>query len=119
MEDIAGGRSLVEDIKARSFLYIAFKSGGLQLEHGSVAAAGCHQLLVSAQFSNPAVLEHADAVGMAHRREAVRDQNRGGVTRGGEDTIENFGFTANVELGGRLIQQHQPGAEAYRAKCAR
>src|SRR5258708_9220871 len=56
----------------------------LQLEHRPVAAAGGHQLVVGAELDHSAVLEHADAVGVAHRREAMRDQDGGGVAgRGG------------------------------------
>ena len=48
----------------------------LEVEHRAVAAAARHQLVVGAELDDRAVLEHADAVGVAHRREAVRDEDR-------------------------------------------
>ncbi len=54
---------------------------GLQLEHRAVAPAQGHQLVVGAELDHAAVLEHADAVRVAHGREAVRDQD-GGDARG-------------------------------------
>src|SRR5947209_7028597 len=59
----------------------------LQLEHRAVAAAGRHQLVVRAELDHPAVLEHADAVGVTHRREAMGDEDRGGMTRRREDAV--------------------------------
>src|SRR6202023_404292 len=47
----------------------------LQLEHRPVAAAGSHQLVVAAQLDHPPLQEHAEAIGEAHGREAVRDQD--------------------------------------------
>ena len=44
---------------------------GLKLEHGSVAPAERHQLVVGAKLHDLATLQHADAVGVTHRREAV------------------------------------------------
>src|SRR5438128_96331 len=119
MEDNAGGRPSVEGIEVRSFVAVAAKTRRLQLEHCPVAAAGCHQLLVSAELDHLAVLEHTDAIRVAHRREAVRDQNRNGMTRGGQDAIEDLGLGAYVELSGRLIEEHQAGAETHGAKRPR
>ena len=33
------------------------------------------------------------------------------MPRGGEDAVEDLGLAADVELGGRLVEQHQAGAE--------
>src|SRR3984885_15744873 len=65
-----------------------------------------------------AVLEYADAVRMPHRREAVRNQNRGGVARGGENAVEDLSLAANIDLSGGFVEQHQARAEAYRAERA-
>src|ERR1700720_2167638 len=62
----------------------------LQLEHRPVAAGGGHQLVVGAELDHLAVLEHADAIGVAHGREAMRDQDGGGVAGGGEDAVEDL-----------------------------
>src|SRR4051812_9155597 len=57
----------------------------LQLEHRPIAPAERHQLLVRAKLDHLPLLEHADTVGMAHRREPMRDQNGGGLARRLED----------------------------------
>ena len=88
----------------------------LQIEHRPVAAAERHQLVVRAELDDAAVLEHADAIGVADGREAVRDQDRGAVPRRGEQAIEDLGFAAHVELRGRLVEQHDAGAERDRAQ---
>ena len=83
----AGGRSSCEQVvrrashappprRARRRLDEARR---LQLEHRAVAAAVGHQLVVGAELDHPAVLDHADAVGQAHRREAVRHEDRRAV----------------------------------------
>src|SRR5579859_7119104 len=74
---------------------------------------------MTAEFHDPAMFEHADAIGVADSREAVRDQNGRGVTRSGQDAVENLSFTTHVELGRRLIEQHQAGAQAHCAERPR
>ena len=69
---------------------------------------------MGAELDDPTVLEHADAVGVADGREAVRDQDRGAVAGGGQDALEDLGLAAHVELGGRLVEQHDAGATAHR-----
>src|SRR6185503_1487585 len=49
----------------------------LQAVHRGVAATGRDQLVVPAVLDHAAVLEHDDAVGAPHRREPVRDRDRG------------------------------------------
>src|SRR3989441_13079484 len=103
----AGGRSSVKDIESGSGLAVVAKPRRLQLEHRPITAARRHQLVVGAELDHAAVLQHADAVGVAHRREAVRDQDRGSVPRGGEDAVEDLGLAADVELGGRLVERSE------------
>src|SRR5437762_3478145 len=55
------------------------ESLGLQVEHGAVATAVSHQLVVGAELDDLAVLEHADAVGMPHGGEAVGDEDGGAL----------------------------------------
>ncbi len=100
----------VEDIERRSFLPVGVKPRCLQLKHCAVAPSGHDQLFVRAELDDFPVLEYANAIGMADCREAVRDQNRSGVSRGGEDAVEDLGLAAHVELGGGLIEQYQAGA---------
>ena len=38
------------------------------------------------------------------------------VPRGGEDAVEDLGLAAHVELGGGLVEQHEPGAQPHRAQ---
>src|SRR5438445_1645596 len=72
-----------------------------------------------AELDNLAVLQHANAVGVAHRRKPMRDENGGAVTRGRQEAIEDLRLAADVELRGRFIQQHDACAELYGAQGAR
>ena len=83
----------------------------LQIEHRPIAPAERHQFVVRAELDDSAVLEHADAIGMADGGEAMRDQNGRAMPRRGEQAIEDFRFAAHVELRGRLVEQHDAGAE--------
>src|SRR5258705_2809975 len=88
MDDSAGGNAsgsvLREDVIAEPFLLGVFRQARgepfrLQIEHGAVAAAERDELIVAAQLHDPALLQHTDAVGLSHRGEPVRHQNRGAV----------------------------------------
>src|SRR6266850_5191823 len=76
----------------------------LEVEHRAVAPAERHQLLVRAELDHPAVLEHADAVGVADRGKAVRDEDGRAAPRGGpeisKNAVENLRLAPNVELRG-------------------
>ena len=89
------------------------EAGRLHVEHRAVAAAEGHQLLVAAQLDHPAVLDHADAVGQPHGREPVGHEDRRAVAGRGEDPLEDLGLAPDVELGGRLVEQHHPGSEPH------
>lgn len=89
--------------------------GGLQVEHALVAAAQRHQLLVGAKLDHPAVLQHADSIRLADGGEAVRDQDRGAVTCGLKDAVEDLSLPANVELGCGLVEEDDPGPELHGA----
>src|SRR5215210_5113274 len=107
-----------EDVIDGSLLVLRREALGLEIEHRPVAAAERHQLLMGAELDHPAVLQHTDAVGMAHRREAVRDEDGRAVPGGGEDAFEDLGLAAHVELRGGLVEQHDPGAQPHRAQRA-
>ena len=62
----------------------------LQIEHGPIAPGERHQLVVCAELDDPAVLKHADAIGMADRGEAMRDQDGGAVPCRREQAIEDL-----------------------------
>src|SRR6267142_1967189 len=78
-----------------NWFFLAFGSCeafGLELEHGVITAALRHEFVVCAQLDDPAMFEHADAVGVSHSGKAVRDQNRRAMTRGGENALKDFGL---------------------------
>src|SRR5712691_7676628 len=62
-----------EDVIRRALLFRNDEALRLHVEHRPVAPAERHQLVVRAELEDPAVLEHADAISMAHRGEAMRD----------------------------------------------
>src|SRR5947208_496295 len=113
MEESAGGSGSMaagrsgEDVIGFALLFRNVEALRLQVKHGAVAAAERHQLVMGAELDHAAVLEHADAVGMAHGGKAMRDQNGGALARGGEQAVEDFGLAAHIELGGGLIEQHE------------
>src|SRR5439155_11577669 len=78
-----------------------------------------HQLIMSSEFHHPAVYENADSVSAPYGGKAVRNEDRGCVTGRLEDAIENFRLAPHVELGGRLIQQHQASALTHGTQCSR
>src|SRR5690349_9899912 len=117
MEERAGGSGPIWSLRSRenvirgALLFGDVEALRLQIEHGAVAAADRHELVVRAELDDAAVLEHADAIGVANGGEAVRDKDGGAVAGGGEEAVEDFGFAAHVELGGGLIEQHDSRAE--------
>src|SRR5256884_4338228 len=78
-----------------------------------------YELLVCAELDHLAVLQHADAVGVAHRREGGTDEARGGAAGGGENAVEDLGLAPDVELGRWLIEQRQAGSQLHGAQCPR
>src|SRR5258708_37064973 len=72
-----------------------------------------------AEVDHAAPFQHADAIRVTHRGEAMRDQDRRGVTRGREDAVEDLGLAPDVELGRRLVEEHDTGAEPHRAQGPR
>src|SRR5258706_12783462 len=92
---------------------------GLQCEHGVVPAAGGYQLIVRAELDHLAMFQDANAVGMTHRREPVRNQNRCSVARCGKNSFEDLCFAAHVELGSGFIEQHDSRAKLYGTQRAR
>src|SRR5437870_5608056 len=113
-----------EDVIGDPFLVLG---GGealrLEVEHRAVAPAQRHQLVVSAELDHPAVLEHADAVGVADRGKAMRDEDGctppGSAPEISKNVVEDLGLAPNVELRGRFIEQHHAGAELHRAQRPR
>src|SRR5580658_1760139 len=77
MDDSAGGSgsSSGEGLISGALLFGKMEALRLQVEHGPIAAAQRHQLIVRAQFDDPAMLQHADTVGMADGGEAMGDED--------------------------------------------
>src|SRR5437867_2784637 len=103
MDERAGGRGEIdrtpvsagtlEDLIGLPFLVLRRAEPlRLQVEHRPIAAAPDHQLAVRAELHDATVLHHADAVGLAHRGEAVRDENGRAWAGRGENAIEDLGF---------------------------
>jgi hypothetical protein len=66
------------------------------------------QLVVPALLDDPTAVEHEDAVGSAHAREAVRDEHHGVPLGQPADLLEDLVLAARVERGGRLVEdQHR------------
>src|SRR5687768_7768590 len=128
IDESAGGRGSIaatgaasrsgEDVIDHALFFFGDEPLRLQIEHRLVAAASRHQLVVSAQLDHAALLEHANAVGVAHGGEAMRDQDRGGVAGGGEDALEDLALAPHIELRRWLVQQHEARAELNRAQRA-
>src|SRR2546426_8037869 len=118
IDDRAGGsgpmarsRSGEDVIRCALLLVRDVEALRLQIEHGPIAPAERHQLVVRAELDHPAVLEHADPIGVADGGKTMRDQDGGAMARRSEQAIEDFRFPAHVELRGRLVEQHDAGAE--------
>src|SRR5260370_29177246 len=73
-----------EDVIRRALLLRDVEALRLHVEHRPAAPRERHQLVVRAELDHPAVLEHANAIGMADRGEAMRDQDGGPMPRRGE-----------------------------------
>src|SRR5262245_28498231 len=79
-----------EDVIGLAFLvFRCAESLRLQVEHRSILAAAGHQLVMCAELCDASAFNHTDAVGVAHRRESVRNQDGGALPGGGENPIEN------------------------------
>src|ERR1700730_15562367 len=105
IDDSAGGSGSIapsrsgEDVIRRALLVVRNdESLRLQIEPGPRAPGQRHRLVVRAELDDPAVLEHADTIGMADCREAMRDHDGRAMPRRGEQAIEDLRFPAHVEL---------------------
>src|SRR3954464_623092 len=123
IDDRAGGRSSCcrsgEDVILLALLVLrGVEPLRLQIEHRLIASAQRHQLVVGAELDDPTTLEDADAIGLPHGGEAMRDQDGRRVPGRGEDALEDLRFAADVELRCRFVEQHDGGAGLHRAQRA-
>ncbi len=65
---------------------------------------------MAAELDDRAVLDHGDPVGLPDGGEPVRDEDRGAGPGRGEHPLEDLRLAADIELGGRLVEQDQAGA---------
>ena len=79
----------------------------LQFEHLRVAARERHQLVVTSLLRDAAVLQDHDAIGHAHGREAVRNQQRHLPAGQLGEALEHFVLGPGVERSRRLIENQQ------------
>src|ERR1700722_18163259 len=82
IDERAGGSGAItsrsrsgEDVICGSLLFRDVEALGLQIEHRPIAPGQRHQLIMRAELDDPAVLQHADTIGMADRGEAMRDED--------------------------------------------
>src|ERR1700693_2448325 len=78
IDDSAGGSGSIarsrsgEDVIRRALLVARdVEALRLQIEHRTIAPGERHQLVVRAELDHPAVLQHADTIGVANRGEAM------------------------------------------------
>jgi len=83
------------------------RSGGvIQLV---IQATAIDQFIVTARFHHPAVLEHQDAVGLFHRRQAVGDDERGAPGQKPAERLMQTPFGVAVERRGGLVEDDDLG----------
>src|ERR1700682_2557245 len=88
---VPGARFLSgEEVVPRTLLFRNVEALRLKIQHCSIAPAESHQLVMRAELDDPAVLEHTDAISMADRGEAMRDQNSRAMPGRGEQAVEYF-----------------------------
>src|SRR6185437_10050595 len=106
-----------EDIEGHLLLAFLGGPGGeplrLQREHPPVPSAQRHQLLVAAKLDNGAVGDDRDPVDVPDGVEPVRDEDRRARPGGREDALEDLRLAPHVELGRRLVEQHEPRPEPH------
>ena len=95
---------------------------GLGRVHGPVAVerrvepALREQLVVRALLDDPAVLEDDDQVGVADRREAVRDDERGPAVQQAAERLLDLALGADVDRARRLVEDQDPRVGEQRAR---
>ena len=83
---------------------------GLKPEQLGVAAVRREQLVVAALLDDPPAGQDDDVVGVAHAREAVRDQERGRAPRHVDELVEEGGLGPNVQGRRGLVEDEDGGA---------
>src|SRR3989442_5100055 len=80
---------------------------GLKRKEFRVVTALRHQFIVTAVLLDPAPGEHINAVGGAHARETVRDEQDGSAPIDVSDTFEQLELAARIEGGGGFVHDDE------------
>src|SRR5688572_52508 len=92
---------------------------GLEIEQVGVAALPRHELLVRAVLDDAAFVEDDDLIGVPHRREAMRDQDRDAVMRQRAEVLEDLRLGLGIHRGRRLVEHEDLGTRAHERACER
>jgi hypothetical protein len=80
----------------------------LEAMEGGIAPAGADELVVIAILDEAAALDGDDAVGAAHRREAVGDDEDGAALGDPAHVLLDDPLALIVERAGRLVEDEDP-----------
>jgi hypothetical protein len=84
-----------------------------------VVAVAFDQFCVSTVFHDLAVVQHGDAVGVAHRRNPVRDEDGGPPLHDLAQMVQDAIFGLGVHTGERVVEHQDAGAADQRARNGR
>ena len=82
---------------------IQFESAGVELVVGALLG---DQILVGATLDDAAVIQHHNAIGIAHGGEAVGNDEGGSALHQRVHTLLHQSFGTGVDGGGSLVQNH-------------
>ena len=88
---------------------LALVGARLHFVHARVLAVEGHELVVRAALDDAPFVDDVDAVGVAHRREAVADEDHGTTPRQLADVLEDAPLRHRVEGAGRLVEHEHVG----------
>jgi len=86
------------------------------LDEAVVRPAARHQLVVTAFFDDPRVLDHDDPVGVAHGAQAMGDDDRRAALHQARERGLHGGFALGVEVRRRLVEDQHARVRDDRAR---
>ncbi len=87
----------------------------LVVEIGVVAVAG-DEFVVGAEFDDASLVEDGDAVGVAHGRDAVRDEDGSASVHDLAQVVEDLVFGVRVHAGESVVENEDAGAAQQSAR---
>ena len=89
---------------------VAQRGGLVELQGGEVCIepAGCHQFAVPTALDQAALVDHQDAIGLQHRRQPVRDDQRAAAGHQPVECLLHHPFAFRIERRSRLVEQGIP-----------